>query len=146
MAKMIVSLMIASSCFVAGAVALDEKDLIITSVKIETPLPTGLETVGGARDKSNSFYAELKRDARVAPFIDAAEKRYVTKTKDAAANGNHASVNIDCANHPAPYGTVDKSFCALTVAKTYGWYADLDMALTIEGYVKKSVADDFKKR
>ncbi len=130
--------------FAAQAVTLNEKDLTVTKVTVETPLPSGLESVAGGVDKANKLYAAIKTDSRIEPFIEAAEEKYLRKNAKAAEFGNHATVTVNCNKHPAPYGTEDKNMCQLTVVKTYGWYADLSLILTVEGFLAKSVAKDYK--
>lgn len=137
-------IVIAATSVAANAVTLKASDLTVTKVTVETPLPTGLESTPGAADKHNDLYAAIKKDSRVAPFVTAAEKKYVSKAGDAAKYGNHAWVQVNCNEHPSPYGAEDKSKCALTVTKTYGWYADLALILTIEGFVNKDIAKDFE--
>lgn len=57
----------------------ENNNLIVTRVTVETPLPTGLESVVVGADESNQFYREIKEDPRVKPFVSAAEKNMSKK-------------------------------------------------------------------
>ena len=123
----------------AAEVKLDERDLIVHTVKIVTPQPTGLESAVG-RDRANELFTAIRKHKNVKPFIEATETLYKDKMKEAAKYLSNASVEFDCKNHPAPYGTENKDFCKITVKKSYGWYADLDLILEVTGWIHKSHA------
>lgn len=129
----------------AAPLKVERDDLLITSVKIDSPLPTGLESVTPAAQKMNELYAAIRKDSRVLPFVSAAEKYYLTEEETAKKNGNNAFVQVNCKSQPTIYLKTDSSFCAFTATKTYGWYADLTLSIQIDGFVKKTIADEYKK-
>ena len=45
---------------------------------------------------------------------------------------------VDCSEMPKLFGSVDNDYCGLSVTKSFGWYADIELAFQVEGYVLKS--------
>lgn len=125
----------------AAPVTIKENQLKVVEVSIETPLPTGLESVEGAKADANALYAAIVKHPTVKPYVAATEVLHKHKLKDADKYGAHARVAIDCKKHPISYGDEDKNFCAITTSKSYGWYADLALVFTIRGFIHKDLVE-----
>lgn len=47
---------------------------------------------------------------------------------------------IDCSVNPKPYGTTDKSKCGFKAKRSFGWYADPVLVVSVKGYVSAAKA------
>ena len=77
--------------------------------------------------------AKLVTAATEIHHIDASTKPMIS------ADDNHL---IDCNINPKPYGRADKSKCGFVAIKSFGWYADPVLVVTVRGFVtsEKSIS------
>ena len=78
-------------------------------------------------------------DAHVKPYFDlalAAAKAEFPGATDLDDRTLHLQT-ISCADRPVEFGTPNKDFCGIALAKGYGWYADPMLVTKVRGYVRQ---------
>lgn len=116
--------------------------LIITEVSVQTPLPTGLESMEAPAPNPERLPELVFNHPGVKPLLDAVYKLHKNKIDRNVAAGDmfhrRGWAQVDCRQQPSIYLRKDADYCAIEVTMSFGWYADLDLAFVVRGFVLKS--------
>ena len=119
-----------------------KENLIILEVNIKTPLPTGLESNIAPVPNKKLFVKSVFDHANVKPLLDATVELHKEKIEKNKKLGEafyfEGGEVVNCSEPAIVNMQEDSDYCEFYVEKSFGWYADIDLAFQVIGYVLKT--------
>jgi len=130
---------VTSQSYAQGA---SEPKIVVTGVNVATPLPTGLESIPTPAPSGADLIGSIFTDSKVKPILDVVyEQNKETIAKNIAIGDffyNQGTARIDCNQGLVAFLSENKNYCAFTAVKSFGWYADLELSITVSGFLLKT--------